>query len=134
MVSTLNDYLVNYDDCSTLDKIVYRAEIIALIQTGADVDAKEYHGHTPLMIAINRRDANLQNVLMKAGIQHDLRNFEDTQRQLDAKALAADLGPPSSLSSDSSEEENTYGDSYDSEGSFVYFECSDSEPPTPRTY
>jgi len=47
---------------------------VALIQAGANVNARDNSGHTPLMLAVKRQNAEVVNILLDAGANAKLRN------------------------------------------------------------
>ena len=47
---------------------------VALIQAGANVNSRDNSGHTPLMLAVRRQNAELVNILLDAGANAQLRN------------------------------------------------------------
>jgi ankyrin repeat protein len=47
---------------------------VALIQAGANVNARDNSGHTPLMLAVKRQNAEVVNILLDAGANAQLRN------------------------------------------------------------
>ena len=46
----------------------------ALLEAGANVNARDNSGHTPLMLAVRRQNAEVVNILLDAGANAQLRN------------------------------------------------------------